>query len=333
MVEYIMSFKYIIIILFILLSGFGIWKLFTSPDLSIFISDLKKVLAQTNLPFLSLAVVLYFFTIPLAMLNWNAILKMFDISVPVIRLIPILMAGLFVNNITPMSKVGGEIVRVYGLYSKFRTPYAIAFLSVALSKLTDIVPITTMFIIGSFILIQSRIIKWYQFGIIVSIICFGFGIVAWCIYKKHYMQTLLSKFLGYFLRKGKRLAINQVNNYIIIWSRRQKIAFTESIMYSSALWFLTMIRLKVLAYALGFNLSLSESAVATVWYIIVGLLAFTPGGIGIIEGGLASSFVLMGFTVSQAFALTVLERAISYLLSTSIGGICLVVLGGKKFMD
>jgi len=242
-------------------------------------------------------------------------------AVSVIQLIPILMAGVFVNNTTPMSRAGGEIVRVYGLREKFKLPYTIAILSVALSKLTEIVPVGLMGIIGVFVLAQSRIISWQQLKFIGMIGCFVVGIATWGIYKKHCLPTLWSKFIGYLLRK-ERLGLksqsgssNQLTIEETTWSIKQKKAFGESLLFSSALWGLALVRLKVLAYALGIDLSFSVAAAVTVWYIAIGFISFTPGGIGIIEGGLAAGFVFMGVSSSQAFALTVLERAISYLLT------------------
>ena len=93
---------------------------------------------------------------------------------------------------------------------------------------------------------------------------------------------------------------------------------------------MALVRLKLLAYALDIDLSFSMAAAAMVWYIGVGLFAITPGGVGIIEGGLVAAFVLMGLSPSQAFALTVLERAISYLLSTGIGAVCMFALGSRQ---
>ena len=321
--------KKIIIALVIAVLAFGVWRAFASRGFAAFLADLKRALAQTNLLLFCLAIGVYLLSIPLAVLSWNAILKVFGSAVPAIQLIPILMAGVFVNNITPMSRTGGEIVRVYGLREKFKLPYTIGILSVALSKLTEIIPLGLMGLIGAFALIQSRIITWEQFGFIGAMGCFVIGISAWGFCKKRCMATLWSRLLRYFLRKEQKHSGKQVTIEEITWSIRQKKRFGESLLFSSALWALALLRFKVLAYALGIELSFSMAAAATVWCIAIGLLAFTPGGIGIVEGGLVAAFVLMGVPPPQAFALTVLERAISYILGTGIGAVCLFGLGGR----
>ena len=329
--------KRVIIALLIVIAAFGVWRSFTSPSLIAFLVDLKEVLAQTNLPLFGLAIGVYLVSIPLAVLSWSAVLRMLESAVSVIKFVPILMAGVFVNNITPMSRAGGEIVRVYGLREKFRLPYTNAILSVALSRLIEMAPVGLIGIIGVFALIKRHIISWQQLGFVGIAGCCIAGIAAWGIYKSHCMPALWSRILGYFLRKEQRLSsrYGQVSELApsignIVWSIKQKKAFVESILFSSVLWALSLVRLKLLAYALGIELSFSAVAAATVWYIVIGLFALTPGGIGIIEGGLVAAFVFMGVPPSQAFALTVLERAISYLLSTSIGAVCLLALGGRQ---
>ena len=324
--------KKIIIMLVIALSGLGIWKFYTYPGSTEFFHSLKEVLSQTNIPLFCVAVILYLLSIPLAVLSWNALLKAFRSGVPVIQLIPILMAGVFTNNITPMSRAGGEVVRVYGLRDRFKLPYTVAFLSVALSKLTEIIPLGLLGLMGLSVLLQSKVISWHQIrfvGIIGGVVV-GAAVLVVC--KRHYLGGLWTRILNHFLRKEQKHSGSQITMAEIKWAIRQKRAFGESLLFSLALWVLAAVRLKVLAYALGIELSFGMASAATVWGIAVGLVAFTPGGIGLVEGGLAASLVLMGVPPSQAFALTVLERTISYLLASALGAVCFFTLGGKQFL-
>ena len=176
--------KRIIIGLVIVLSAFGIWTSLTSSSSARFFADLREVLAQTNLLLFCSGIVLYLLSIPLRALSWNAILRAFDSAVPAIQLIPILVTGMFVNNVTPIGRTGGEIVRVYGLRKKFKFPYTIAILSVVLAKLTELIPIGLMGIVSLLVLVQSRIISWQQLGFVGLMGCLLTGTAAWGIYKK-----------------------------------------------------------------------------------------------------------------------------------------------------
>jgi uncharacterized protein (TIRG00374 family) len=324
--------KIAIIILVIALSSLGAWKSFSSHNFASFLVDLKKLLSQTDLLLFSLAVFVYLVSIPMNVLSWNAILKMFHSGVSVFQLMPILMSGVFFNNVTPMSRTGGELVRAYGLRERFKLPYTIAILSVALCRLTEMVPIVLMGIMGIFALLQNHVVTWQQLGIAGLTGCVVVGTAAWSNHKKHWICNLWSRLLGYFLRKEQRHSGEKIDMEGIAWSVKQKRGFIESLMFSLIVWILALARLKLLAYALGIELSLSAVAAAIVWYTVIGVFAFTPGGIGMVEGGLVAAFMLMGVPASQAFALAVLERGISYLLATAIGAFCAFAMGGRQFL-
>jgi len=324
--------KISIILMIIALSSFGAWRSFSSHDFASFLGDLKKLLSHTDLLLFSLAVFVYLVSIPMNVLSWNAILKMFQSGVSVFQLIPILMSGVFFNNVTPMSRTGGELVRAYGLRERFKLPYTIAILSVALCRLTEMVPIVLMGIMGVFALLQNHVVTWQQIGIAGLTGCVVVGTAAWSNHKKHWIRSLWSRLFGYFLRKEQRHSGKQVDIKDIDWSVKQKRGFIESLMFSLIVWILALARLKLLAYALGIELSLSAVAAAIVWYTVIGVFAFTPGGIGMVEGGLVAAFVLMGIPPSQAFALAVLERGISYLLATAIGAVCASSIGARRFL-
>lgn len=324
--------KKIALALIIVLSGLGVWKFYTSSFSATFWIGLREVLGRTNPILFCLAIILYLFSIPLAVLSWNALLKAFRSGVPVYQLVPILMAGVFTNNITPMSRAGGEIVRVYGIHEKFRLPYSIAFLSVALSKLTELIPLALLGTIGVFALIQERIFAWHQFRYMAVVICFAIGIIVLCIREKRRLRILWQKVLGYLIRREQKHSENYLSVDEITAAIKQKRALSESLLFSLLLWVLATIRLMILAYALGIEMSFTIAAAATVWCILVGLVAFTPGGIGLVEGGLAASLILMGIPSSEAFALAILERSISYFLATAIGFVCFFALGGRQFL-
>jgi uncharacterized membrane protein YbhN (UPF0104 family) len=55
----------------------------------------------------------------------------------------------------------------------------------------------------------------------------------------------------------------------------------------------------------------------------------TVGSIGAIDGSLVAGLMLCGATAQTAVVITVVERAISYGLSTAAGAAALGILGGR----
>jgi hypothetical protein len=99
---------------------------------------------------------------------------------------------------------------------------------------------------------------------------------------------------------------------------------------SSIVWILDILRLKLIALALGWNPSVSFLAIVSFVNLIFGLMAFTPGGVGIVEGGLIGTLTYFGVPSALAISITLLERFISYVLSSMVGFMTLVYSGGAE---
>jgi uncharacterized protein (TIRG00374 family) len=247
-----------------------------------------------------------------------------------VQLIPIWAIATFVNNITPVSGAGGELIRIHELRRRFDLPYSVATLAVVLGRLIDIIPVALIGIMGIPVLVQYHILSWQQLILIGAIFLVAIGALVFLIWKKGYILALCSKLFRYLLRDEQELANSHVSIQQIAGSNAQKRACAAGILYASAYWIMALLRIKVLAFALGAEVSLSAAAVVTIWYAVIAFFAFTPGGLGIIEGGIAACLMLIGMSPPQAVALAILDRSISYLISTGIGAVYIFFMGGKQ---
>ncbi|MEV0692519.1 YbhN family protein [Streptomyces sp. NPDC050388] len=84
-------------------------------------------------------------------------------------------------------------------------------------------------------------------------------------------------------------------------------------------WVLDVACLGACAWGLGIALPWPGTLVAYVLTQMAGALRLTPGGLGIVETGLAALLVLYGLRVDQAIALTLLYRIASYWAPQAIG--------------
>ena len=250
----------------------------------------------------------------------------------------ILCATVFLNNITPGARVGGDpFGRIYMLHKLENMSYSSGMAS----------------LIGEFALTPLVVVSFLMAGLLLQ-----FGkesvqsslllIAAWALAA---LGTLFVPRL-FFQRRIAAKGITRIAGRVLGWfGKRKNVQETvEGIeaFYSSTYtimdkwqkvlsiggWTLLIsafdiFRLYTIFLALGYHPQISMLLVASSLQIIVGLVPLLPGGLIIVEGSLVSVFALLGVPLNLAMAATVIERGISLVLSTIVGAGVFSYLGVK----
>ena len=303
------------------------------------IGEVIDALKVSNLWLVLLAVLLQIFTYFLYTLRWHIINKTADMSLGIRKLLPMVLVSLAVNNITPSGRGGGEPVRAYLLSREGHYRFGDTFATVIADRALDTFPfvilaiLTIIGIIFSFSLDLSMLV----FLIIcVSLITAGVILLLYvCI-----NEAFGVKLTGWILRIVRRFykKFNEdtekkiVEAVISFQARMNALLRDKTILYyalplSFIIWIFEILRVYVVFLAFGARVGPVLIGEVFILASFVGMVPLLPGGIGAIEGMMILFYSHAGITSSISAAATVVERLISYWMTTFIGMIFLLKYG------
>jgi uncharacterized protein (TIRG00374 family) len=284
------------------------------------------------------AIAIYFISVAVWAARWQTALSFINCRIRFGARYLILCATIFLNNVTPVARVGGDpFGRVYMTHKLENTSYSSAMAS----------------LIGEFVLIPLVVVSFLMAGLLLH---FGKGslqlslilALVWALaasaivfiprlfFQKRIavkgISGIISRVLGWF---GKRRNVREIMAEIEAFysSTYATMDKSKNLLLIGSLTLLIgaldVFRLYAIFLALGYYPTFSMLLIASSLPIIVGLIPLLPGGLILVEGSLISIFALFGVPLNLAMAATVIERGISFVLSTIVGAGIFSYLGVK----
>ena len=272
-----------------------------------------KLLRQIQIRYFVLAFSVYLLSVYFFAIRWQKVLSSIGYNLKATDLFPILFGAIFVNNFTPASRFGGEPLRIIWTNRRFGISYTHALITILFERLVEAIPIFLLFLYALYFFPPFRSIFPLQKGFPTSNTVFflllavlGIGVVSWLLRAK--LEPCLD-----------RLSQN--------WEQLRK-SFVSALLLSCGVWALDIVRLEMISSALSLSIPLHIIATVSILYLLLGCLPITPGGLGIVEGGLIYLLLYFGLPLASAGSFVFLERFISYGLSSVIGFLYLFYYGG-----
>ena len=325
--------KKVLIFLFIGLAIMGVMLYFIGID------EVIEALKLSNLWLVLLAIVMQIFTYFLYTWRWNIINKTADMDLGIKRSLPMVLVSLAVNNITPSGRGGGEPVRAYLLAKEGNFKFEDAFATVIADRALDTFPFVILAILTiiGIIFTFSLDIKLIAFlvimvtlitvGVILLIyVCinetFGVKLTSWII-------KIVSRFYKKFNEGTEKRIIEAVKTF---QARMNALLRERSIIYyalplSFVIWVFEILRVYVVFLAFGAKVSPILIGEVFILASFVGMVPLLPGGLGAIDGIMILFYSHAGITASLSAAATVVERLISFWMTTFVGLIFLTMFG------
>jgi hypothetical protein len=289
-----------------------------------------------------LAILTQIFTYFLYTWRWSVLNKVAGMDVSIKKLLPMIMVGLAVNNITPSGRGGGEPVRAY-LLSQTNENYHFedtlatvvadraldTFPFVVLAAIT-IISMTLFFDIALWLLVVMIVAVIAIIIILVVLIymCinpnFGSRVDGWII-------GLLRR----FYKKNSESLENKIHEAIFGFQETMKMlisnkrALLYTLTLSFVIWIFEIIR--VYLVFLSFGSSVNPIIIGQIFIIscLVGMIPLLPGGLGAVDGLMILFFSAAGVPSSVSAAATVIERLISFWMTTIIGLVIMPYYGSS----
>jgi len=297
-----------------------------------------ETIRSANHLLIALAIAIYFLSVGIWATRWQAALSFINSRIGFGARYLILCATIFFNNITPGVRVGGDpFGRVYMLNKLENTSYSSGMASIIGDHALDPLVVVSFLMAG-------LVLHFGKGSLQLSVIL----IAAWALaafvtaftprlfFKRRIavkgVSSITSRVLGWFGKRGKvqetmgGIEAFYSSSYATI-DKWKKVLSIGSL--TLLLWALDVFRLYTIFLALGYHPSISMLLVASSLPAIVGLIPFLPGGLVLIEGSLISIFTLFGVPLNLAMAATLIERGISFVLSTIVGAVIFSYLGIK----
>lgn len=305
------------------------------------IDEVINALKMANLYLIALGILLQVFTYYLYTLRWKILNNVANINTGILKLLPMVLVGLAVNNITPSGRGGGEPVRAYILSREENYPMEETFAAVVADRALDTFPFVILAIIAIggavfyfnfnlwlIVVMISAVIAIVVILILIIFMCvnpnFGKRVEGWIIglsrrfYKKNSEE---------FEEKIHNV-INGFQNTMGHVIHNRKVLF-YAVPLSFIIWIFEILRVYVVFLAFGANISPIIIAEVFIIASLVGMIPLLPGGLGAVDGIMIAFYSVAGISASISAAATVIERLISFWMATILGLIILPHYGAS----
>lgn len=297
-----------------------------------------EAVRSANRLLIALAIAIYFLSVGLWATRWQAALSFINCRISFGTRYLILCAAIFLNNITPGARVGGDpFGRVYMMHRLENTSYSSGMASLFGERALTPLVVVSFLMAGLFLQFGKGSLQLGSILIAAWVLAaLGTIFIPRLFFKKRIavrgISSITNHVLGWFRKRGNTQEIIEgietfySSTYATI-DKWKKVLLIGSLTLSIGA--LDVFRLYTIFLALGYHPKFSMLLVASSLPTIVGLIPFLPGGLVLIEGSLISIFALFGVPLNLAMAATVIERGISFVLSTIVGAGVFSYLGVK----
>ena len=300
------------ILSFVIALGIIIY-IFSKIDLGRVISILK----HANIFYYIFAVFMFYFSILIKSYRWKIFLKNVDIDLKLKDAFIIYYLSMFANSLVPAKL--GDVYRGYLLKKKTNKSISLGFGTVFIERVFDLVAMISLLSISAYLSFKSSIPKEIVYSIkwgVVIILFLIFLIFSFCIFnnKINLKNEKINGILTNFEKGLRSVKINSLSSLIAL---------------SFIGWFIEGLTVYFIFLALKIDLGVLFGVFSDLASSLLTAIPLTPSGLGVVEYALIYILKLKSVDYSEAFAVLILYRLISYFSIVLFGALVFYTVESK----
>ena len=305
------------------------------------IDQVIETLKLAKLEFIGIAIALQIFTYYLYTLRWKILNNLADMDVGIKKLLPMVLVGLAVNNITPSGRGGGEPVRAYILAKEKNYPMQETFATVVADRALDTFPfvlLAVLTIIGMAMYFDFDLWLLILMILAVTAIVIILILLIYMSINPNFGKRVDGWIIGLvrrFYKKNSEELEDKIHNVISGFQDTMKLViYNKKVMYyalplSFIIWIFEILRVYFVFLAFGAHVNPVVIGEVFILACLAGMIPLLPGGLGAVDGIMIIFYSAAGITASISAAATVIERLISFWMATILGMIILPYYGSS----
>ena len=295
------------------------------------INEVINALKLAKLEYIGIAIAMQVFTYYLYTLRWKILNNLVDINVGVKKLLPMILVGLAVNNVTPSGRGGGEPVRAYILSRDEGYLMEETFATVVADRALDTFPFVVLAIITIIgMALSFKFDTWLLVLMVVAVIVIVIVlilIIFMCI-NPNFGKRVDGWIIGLvrrFYKKNSEELEEKIHEVISGFQNTMKMVISDKhVLYyavplSFVIWIFEILRVYMVFLAFGATVNPFVIGEVFILACLAGMIPLLPGGLGAVDGIMIAFYSAAGITAAISGAATVIERLISFWMTTIIG--------------
>lgn len=281
-------------------------------------SEVISAISKANVTYILFAIICAFTVLGLRLLRWQILLSSYKLKMRRFDVVSSYLASQFLANLTP-ARVG-DVSRPYFLKKRYRTSFFRILPAVVVERFIDAV-VLLIISLAFFAFFSFRVSQTFQAMLLLFSLLLLMILIV--ILKENFALRIsnhLLKIFGFvkFVNKLKPEIKRKVGNF---YRGLSTIHLTKSFQVLIITFFCYVFEGAILYFAalalLGSPISFPFAVGFVSLAIIGGAISTLPGGLGSLEAILFALLMLIGFSDSIAFSITILYRFVSFVIIVS----------------